>query len=104
MSMVVMHSEVPIDPAFREAAMELMAWMAAESRAENGVIDYRVTADIEDPNTLRIIEQYEDDEAARSHESSEHLEAFQEKMEPYLAGEAVLHRFAVTEKTTLPGP
>ena len=104
MSMVVMHSEVPIDPAFREAAMELMAWMAAESRAENGVIDYRVTADIEDPNTLRIIEQYEDDEAARSHESSEHLDEFQERIGPCLADDATLYRFDVVEKTKQPGP
>jgi len=104
MSGVVMHSEVPVDPEHREEAMATLAWMARESRAEDGVVDYRVTVDIESPNTLRIVEEYESEAAADAHESSEHLDEFVDRIDPYLAEEAVLHRFAVAEKTTLPGP
>lgn len=104
MSLVVAHSEAVVKPAKRESALELLAWMAAESRAEDGVVDYRVAIDIEEPNVLRIIEQYEDDEAFEAHESSEHLARFKAEMEPCLAEEAELTRYTVSSKTTLPGP
>lgn len=102
--MIVAHSEVAVKPAFRETAMELLEEMAVRSRAEAGVIDYRVTADLEDPNTFRIIEQYEDEAAFDSHESSEHLEQFQSDIHPCLAEEAELTCFTVTSETVVPGP
>ncbi|MFB1066218.1 putative quinol monooxygenase, partial [Natrinema sp. H-ect4] len=98
------HSEVPVKPASRETAMELLETMAVRSRAEAGVIDYRVTVDLEDPNTFRIIEQYEDEAAFESHESSTHLDRFQSEITPCLAEEAELTRFTVTSETALPGP
>lgn len=102
--MIVAHSEVTVKPASRESAMELLEEMAVRSRAEAGVIDYRVTVDLEDPNTFRIIEQYEDEAAFESHESSNHLEQFQSNLTPCLAEDAELTRFTVTSETTLPGP
>ena len=102
--MIVKHSEVPVEPESRDRAIEAMKWMAAESRAEPGVIDYRVTADLEAPNVLRIVEQYEDSEAAQSHESSDHLEEFEARIEPCLADDATLTSFEVTEKRVDPGP
>lgn len=102
--MIVAHSEVQVKPAFRETAMELLEEMAVRSRAEAGVIDYRVTADLEDPNTCMIIEQYEDEAAFESHESSDHLERFQTEITPCLAEEAELTRFSVTSEMSLHGP
>jgi len=104
MSMMVLHSEVPIRPDSREAAIEICKEMAATSRTEPGVIDYRVTVDLEAPNVIRIIEQYEDSEAVEAHESSAHLDAFQAKMEPHLAEDATLYQFTVDEKIERPGP
>jgi len=104
MSIVVAHSEAVIKPEMRETAIELLEWMAGKSRAEGGVIDYRVTIDIEERNVLRIIEQYEDAEAFEAHESSDHLETFKAEMEPCLAEEAELTRYTVSSKTTIPGP
>jgi len=102
--MIVAHSEVTVEPASQERVMDLLAQMAVRSRAEDGVIDYRVTVDIEDPNVLRIVEQYEDEAAFESHESSDHLKRFQSDIEPCLADEARLTRYVVTSKATLPGP
>ncbi len=84
--------------------MELLKEMAVRSRAEAGVIDYRVTVDLEDPHILRIIEHYEDEAAFESHESSDHLERFQSEISPCLAEKAELTRFTVTSEITLPGP
>ncbi len=102
--MIVIHSEVPVKPDSRTEAVELLKEIATRSRAEPGVIDYRVTSDLEDSNMLRIIEHYEDEDAADSHESSDHVAQFQEQMEPHLAAEAELSIHDVASKRTAPGP
>lgn len=102
--MIVVHSEVPVKPDSRTEAVALLEDIAARSRAEPGVIDYRVTSDLEDPNTLRIIEQYEDEDAVDSHETSDHVARFQREMEPHLADDAVLTIHDVASKRTVPGP
>jgi quinol monooxygenase YgiN len=102
--MIVIHSDVPVKPDSRTAAIELLEDIADRSRAESGVVDYRVTSDLEDPNTLRIIEQYEDETAQQSHESSDHVAEFQREMEPHLAAVAELSIYEVTSTRTAPGP
>jgi quinol monooxygenase YgiN len=102
--MIVKHAEIPVDPATRSRALELVEELAVASRAEPGVIDYRVTTDIEAPNTLRILEQYEDSAAAESHEASEHLVAFERDIDPHLAGRPELVSFEVVSKTATEGP
>lgn len=102
--MIVIHSEVPVEPESRAEAVELLEEIAARSRAEPGVINYRVTSDLEDPNTLRIIERYENKDAADSHESSDHVAEFQRAMEPHLADDAELTIHEVASKRTAPGP
>lgn len=104
MSMIVLHSEVPVKPEARETAVKICKEMAATSRTEPGVIDYRVTTDLETPTVIRIIEKYEDSHAVNAHESSAHLEAFQAEMEPLLADEATLYQFMVDKKIEAEGP
>lgn len=102
--MIVVHSEVPVRPDSRADAIELLEEVATRSRAEAGVIGYRVVSDLEDPNTLRIIEKYEDEAAAESHESSDHVAEFQRRMEPHLAAESELTVYEVAAERTAPGP
>lgn len=102
--MIVIHSEVPIIAGEKTAASEILEEMASKSRQESGVIDYRVTFDIEAPATARIIEQYEDWEAVEAHESSSHLEWFKGAIEPYMRAEPTLYQYAVTEKIEGEGP
>lgn len=78
--------------------------MAVESRKEPGVIDYRVTFDIERPTVARIIEQYKDWSAVESHESSDHLEQFQEAINPHMISEPELFQYEVTNKIKAEGP
>lgn len=99
--MIVMHAAMPIDPDSREQALDLMRDLAEQSRAEDGVVDYRVVTDVEDPNVVRVMEQYEDDDAVQAHMSSDHFESFQAEIAPHLAGEPELYRFEVESKTQL---
>ena len=99
--MIVMHASLPVQPEGREAALELVTNLAEQSRAEDGVIDYRVTTDAEEPDTVRIFEQYEDDEAVDAHMSSDHFQAFQGEIGAHLAGEPTLLRFDAESSTQL---
>jgi quinol monooxygenase YgiN len=97
--MILMHAEMPVAPEHREQALDLCEELAEASRAEAGVVDYRVTTDVEAPDTIRVIEQYEDDDAVEAHMSSGHFESFQADIAPHLAGEPELYRFEVDSKT-----
>lgn len=102
--MIVARSEVTVSPSARERARDLLCEMAVRSRAEDGIVDYRVTSDLESPDTFRILEVYEDEAAFEAHESSDHLAQFRRDMAPCLADEAELTCYDVAETTTLPGP
>lgn len=97
--MIVMHAALPIDPNGKAEAIDLLVDLAEQSRAEDGVIEYRVTTDAEDPNTIRVFEQYEDDGAVDDHMSSDHFQTFQADIEGYIAGEPTLTRFDVSAET-----
>lgn len=94
-----MHATLPLDPDSCEEALDLVSELASESRAEDGVIYYRATTDVEDPDTARILEQYEDEDAVDAHLSSDHFESFQGAIGDHLAGEPTLRRFDVDSTT-----
>jgi len=93
--MLVIHATVPVDPQHREQAKELIQELAEKSRAEAGVIDYRATVDVDDPNLFRVFEQYEDEQAFGAHGQSDHFQAFQAAIAEMLAGEPTITRFDV---------
>ncbi|WP_254832091.1 putative quinol monooxygenase [Haloglomus salinum] len=99
--MIVLNASIPIDPDSRDTAIEAATELAQQSREEDGVIDYRVALDVEDDTTLRIFEQYEDDDAVQSHMGSDHFEAFQGHIPEFVAGDVELHRFDVSEKSRM---
>jgi len=103
-NMIFTHAEIPIDPERRDQALEIVQTIAGESRDEDGVVNYRATTDIENPNIVHILEQYEDMEAIDVHNNSDHLEDFQSDIEEYLDGEPKLYRHVVDSTTELPGP
>ena len=102
--MIVMHSEVPVDPNHRDRAIRLLKELAERSREEPGVIQYRVTVDVVDRDVFRIFEQYEDEDAAEAHETSDHLAEFLDKFEGCLVRDSELRVFEVTDERRLEGP
>jgi len=102
--MIILLSEISVESSSRQQAIAILREMAAESRTESGVVDYRVTSDLEQPDTFRIVELYEDGSAVEAHESSAHLAEFQCDIEPYLTGEPELYRYDVETTTEMVGP
>lgn len=97
--MIVMHATLPVDPDQHEAAVELVRDLASTSREEDGVLEYRVTEDLEDEGTIRVFERYEDEDALSAHMGSDHFASFQAEAASVLAGAPSLRRFDV-ERTT----
>lgn len=93
--MIVIHATLPIDPGHREDATEVFADLARGSRDEAGVVDYRVTSDLEEPNVIRIIEQYEDEAALGAHSETEHFQEFQAAIPEMLGGAPDITRYDV---------
>jgi quinol monooxygenase YgiN len=99
--MIVLNASIPIDPDSRETAVEAASELAQRSREEDGVIDYRVALDIEDDATLRVFEQYEDEDALNAHMNSDHYGSFESQVPEFATGAPELYRFDVSEKTQL---
>ncbi|MEF8840956.1 MAG: putative quinol monooxygenase [Haloarculaceae archaeon] len=99
--MLVVHATFPIDPDRREEALEAATTLAEHSRVEDGIIDYRVAIDADDPNLLRFFEQYEDEAAFGAHSETEHFGEFAAVLPELLAGEPDVVRFDVSEATEL---
>lgn len=99
--MLVVHATFPIDPDRREEALEMTEPLAEHSRAEDGVVDYRVAVDADDPNLLRFFEQYEDEAALGAHTETDHFGEFASALPDLLDGEPEAFRFDVTERTEL---
>lgn len=97
--MIVVHAEFPVKAEEREKAVESARSLAEESRREDGVLEYRVTADTDDENVLFFVERYEDEEAFGAHAETEHLGEFAAELPDLLAGEPEVTRFDVSEAT-----
>ncbi|WP_160133438.1 putative quinol monooxygenase [Halococcus salsus] len=97
--MLVVHASFPVDPAHRDDALELLPDLVEGSRAEDGVIEYRATTDVTDPNIIRFFERYEDEEAFAAHGQSDHFGTFEDAVGEYLAGEPEVVQFEVDSVT-----
>jgi len=97
--MLVIHATFPIDPEHRGEAIDLARELAAASRDEDGILEYRVTTDIDDQNLLRFIEQYEDEAAYEAHAETDHFGNFKASFSELLAGEPEVTRFEVDAAT-----
>jgi quinol monooxygenase YgiN len=96
--MQIVYAVLPLSPDHRDQALEATRTIAEKSRAESGVIDYRVGTDVEDPNTLRFVEQYEDADAVSAHLETDHYQQYEDAVIPdMLAGEPEIIQFEVVE-------
>jgi quinol monooxygenase YgiN len=99
--MIVLHAVFPVDPAHRDEALAHIETLVEESNTEDGMIEYRAAVDVQDENTIRFFEQYEDAEAFEAHSETDHYQAFEEELPELLAGEPEVMRFEVSDATEL---
>ncbi|RBI63564.1 antibiotic biosynthesis monooxygenase [halophilic archaeon] len=74
--MIVVQTSVPIASDRRDEALGAIAALVEQSRKEDGVVDYRATTDLQDPDVVRFFERYEDETALEAHVRTDHYRAF----------------------------
>ncbi|MEF8801043.1 MAG: putative quinol monooxygenase [Halolamina sp.] len=99
--MIVLHAVFPVDPAQRDEALAHIETLVEESNTEDGMIEYRAAVDVQDENTIRFFEQYEDAEAFEAHSETDHYQTFEEELPDLLAGEPEVMQFEVSEAREL---
>ncbi len=99
--MLVVHAMLHIDPDSREEALERISDLAEQSRAEEGVIDYRPAVDIDDPNTVRFFERYEDEAAFDAHVETDHFQEFGAVVPDLFTGGPRITQYDVSDSTDI---
>ena len=74
--MFVVHTTVPLDPASKDDAVELVEELTAAVRDIPGVVRYRPAVSLGDDCVLQFFEQYEDAAAVEAKEQLPEYEAF----------------------------
>ena len=99
--MLVVHAVFPVKAERREEALELVDTLVSESNDEEGMIEYRAATDVQEPNTVRFFEQYEDVDAFAAHAETDHFQEFEAALPELLAGEPEVTQFEVDSATEL---
>ncbi len=99
--MIVIAGSIPIKPEHREEARQLALEMAKATQAEAGCLAYQFYADLSDPNTFFIFEEWESEEALNRHFQTEHMKNLQQQMPKILAGKVNAKKYTIESAAAL---
>ena len=85
--MIIVHGRVPLLEDAEEQAMEIFEVLANESRLEPGCISYELFFNVEFPNELLIIQQWESVEHMEAHFRTDHMAWFLEQLPDLIDGQ-----------------
>jgi quinol monooxygenase YgiN len=92
---IVVAGTVRVKAEKREAAVRAALAMAEATRAEPGCLAYRFSADLADPTTFSIFEEWTDADALARHFATDHMQAFRRAIPDLVAGPAAIKRYVV---------
>ena len=93
--MIVIAGTVPVRPDRRADAVKAALAMAEATHAEPGCRTYRFAADLGDPNTFLVFEEWEDEAALARHFATEHMATFRRAVPALVAGRSAVRRYVV---------
>jgi quinol monooxygenase YgiN len=93
--MIVIAGKVAVRPDRRDEAVRVALAMADATRKEAGCIAYQFSADLADPNTVFIFEEWENAEVLARHFQTEHLRAFRAELPGLVAGPSTIKRYEI---------
>lgn len=94
--MIVIAGRVRIKGELRDEALRLARDIAAQSEAEDGCLSYRFYADLDEPDTFLIFEEWRDEAALAAHFKTPHLLAFQQHLPRLLAEPPQIKKYLVS--------
>ncbi len=97
--MIIVHGIIPIKPNQRDKALSLAREMSDATRTENGCISYEFYVGLRDPNTLILLQEWENMDALAGHLRTEHMKVFLDELPDVLAGQVHTRRYAVQSES-----
>lgn len=94
--MIVIAGTVRIRPGKREQALRAAQTMVRATLTEAGCRHYRFYADLDDPETFFVFEEWESEAALARHFESDHMRAFQQELPDLLAAPPQIRRYEVS--------
>ena len=94
--MLVIAGRIRIDPAKREEAVRAAVPMMEATRREPGCRTYTFSADLEQPGTFWVFEEWESPEALAAHFRAPHMARFQQAVAGLGVRETTLQRYDVS--------
>jgi quinol monooxygenase YgiN len=98
---IIIAGTVHVKPKARERAIEAGIAVAAATRSEQGCIDYRFYADLENPTLFFVFEVWETEAALTAHFQTDHLKAFQAMLPEFIDGEMNIQRYDIQNTSRL---
>ncbi|HEX3825450.1 MAG TPA: putative quinol monooxygenase [Mycobacteriales bacterium] len=99
--MIIITGQARIKTDHRDAALAAAAEMSANSLAEPGCLDYRFWVSASDPDSMLLLEQWQDQAALDAHLAAPHLARFVESIWPTLDGGMDVVRHEVADSRPL---
>ena len=99
--MIVIAGKIQVKPEKREEAKRAALEMVEATRREAGCISYAFYADLVDPGTFFIFEEWKDDAALGAHFQSEHMARFQQQAAALVAAPPSITRYTVESATKM---
>ncbi|MCE2424413.1 MAG: antibiotic biosynthesis monooxygenase [Pseudomonadales bacterium] len=93
--MIIVHGIIPIKANQRDKALSLAREMSDATQTESGCISYEFYVGLRDPNTLILLQEWENMEALAGHLRTEHMKVFLDELPDVLAGQVHTRRYAV---------
>jgi quinol monooxygenase YgiN len=93
--MLIVAGRVPVRPDRRDEAVVAAVKMAKATQAEAGCRSYGFYADLADPNTILIFEEWENEAALTAHFQTPHMAEFNSVISRFVAGPPSINRYEV---------
>jgi quinol monooxygenase YgiN len=99
--MIMITGQARLTDEHRDAALAAANEMSASSMAEPGCLDYRFWVSANDPLSMLLLEQWQDQAALDAHLAAPHLNRFVETIWPMLDGGMAVVRHEVASSGPL---
>ena len=97
--MIVIAGKIQVKPERRDEARKAALDMVEATRREAGCVSYAFYADLVEPATFFLFEEWESDAALGAHFQTEHMARFQQQIPPLIASPPAIKRYVVESAT-----
>ena len=99
--MIVIAGTILVKPERRDEAQRAALAIVEATRREAGCISYAFYADLVEPGTFFLFEEWESDAALAAHFQTEHMARFQQQVPALVAGLPKITRYVVESATAM---